>query len=32
MKIEPPMTLKKIIITKLMTVNTYANLQQYKIL
>lgn len=24
------MTLNKIIITKLMTVNTYANLQQYK--
>lgn len=32
MKIEPPMTLNKIIITKLMTANTYANLQQYKIL
>lgn len=32
MKIEPAMTLNKIIITKLMTVNTYANLQQYETL
>lgn len=30
MKIEPSMSMNKIIITKRMIVNTYANLQQYK--